>query len=91
MLVNKAFKRNLCETPLKAATVFKRGLAFYTALKSSRDVQEICMRLYSPQDVGKRTLRGARIAVPGHGSRDRAHALNQRDGGHRAALESAGS
>ncbi|HEX3950872.1 MAG TPA: hypothetical protein VHW95_13525 [Steroidobacteraceae bacterium] len=49
------------------------------------------MRLYSPQDVGKRTLRGARIAVPGHGSRDRAHALNQRDGGHRAALESAGS
>jgi hypothetical protein len=29
MLVNKAFKRNfLFQTPLKAATVFKRGLAF---------------------------------------------------------------
>src|ERR1700679_2447675 len=39
------------------------------------------MRLYSPKDVDKKALRGARIAVRGYGSQGRAHALNLRDSG----------
>src|ERR1700723_477546 len=40
------------------------------------------MRLYSPKDVDKKALRGARIAVLGYGSQGRAHALNLRDSGY---------
>jgi ketol-acid reductoisomerase len=40
------------------------------------------MRLYSPKDVDKRALRGARIAILGYGSQGRAHALNLHDSGH---------
>src|SRR5579862_3529991 len=40
------------------------------------------MRLYSPKDVDKRALKGARIAILGYGSQGRAHALNLHDSGH---------
>ena len=39
------------------------------------------MRLYSPKDVDRKALRGARIAVLGYGSQGRAHALNLKDSG----------
>lgn len=40
------------------------------------------MRLYSPKDVDKKALKGARIAILGYGSQGRAHALNLKDSGH---------
>ncbi len=40
------------------------------------------MKLYSPKDVDKKALRGARIAVLGYGSQGRAHALNLKDSGY---------
>ncbi len=40
------------------------------------------MKLYSPKDVDRKALRGARIAVLGYGSQGRAHALNLKDSGY---------
>ncbi len=40
------------------------------------------MKLYSPKDVDRRALRGARIVVLGYGSQGRAHALNLKDSGY---------
>ncbi len=39
------------------------------------------MKLYSPKDVDKKALKGARIAILGYGSQGRAHALNLKDSG----------
>ena len=39
------------------------------------------MKLYSPKDVDRKALKGARIAILGYGSQGRAHALNLKDSG----------
>jgi len=39
------------------------------------------MKLYGQKDVDKKALKGARIAILGHGSQGRAHALNLKDSG----------
>ena len=39
------------------------------------------MKLFSPKDVNRKVLKGARIAILGFGSQGRAHALNLKDSG----------
>ena len=39
------------------------------------------MKLFSPKDVNRKALKGARIAILGFGSQGRAHALNLKDSG----------